>query len=642
MDLVTARRLLTAYAMLDGPDGLSVPDLLDAPDRPDHLCAPRDRALRAVTGLLFRLTALTAAHGPGAPAKLLDALALSSHAAHDLDAVGTVGAFLETGRRPGEAAHTGEVLRALRRAAYGSPGTPGHGGDDPRRAPGCPSPPLTADPRPGRTSLPPSLKTLASALSTIRSHRTRLIRDLPLPGPVITGPSLGQRVDLGTVLISPADHAYALVVAGARLPYGRSIPALLDGLRRYLTPSDAAWALWAHVHQLQPAAALDFLLVTHDGAPRRTRWAYRPGPGPQPGRDPVQLCRDRLPSVAPVPAHGEVLVAGAGEPVTVRAPAPGIVEVAAERATGAPVRALVYAARTPPTGSNRSARRAAALVAARITDAHRECAVLSVVPGRVRLDRGLGPEQETATAVGGAVLRRLLEEGAQAPLLTARMDDDGPIVRLTPRNYRAYLRLRLPASPLVLVPTASPLVRSIAAVLYARLLALGLGHRVQRYRGGLYIDLGDGRYWELIGDTGEATSTGGLLLEAALLTYRTDPARFDAYFQDHLGLSDDPHRAMTGILDAALDYEARRRRLATLEGKFAPFTGLASADPGVLALVTDVLGRAGSGAIHVDVLDDYYADQQQRVRALILLLRLPFRLLSLHYSTARAEVFLRG
>ncbi|WP_435613745.1 hypothetical protein, partial [Streptomyces sp. 1222.5] len=276
MDLVTARRLLTAYAMLDGPDGLSVPDLLDAPGRPDHLCAPRDRVLRAVTGLLFRLTALTAAHGPGAPAKLLDALALSSDA-HDLDAVGTVEAFLETGGRPGEAAHTGEVLRALRRAAYGSPGTPGRGGDDPRRAPGCPSPPLTADPQPGRTSLPPSLKTLASALSTIRSHRTRLIRDLPLPGPVITGPSLGQRVDLGTVLISPADHAYALVVAGARLPYGRSIPALLDGLRRYLTPSDAAWALWAHVHQLQPAAALDFLLVTHDGAPRRTRWAYRPG-----------------------------------------------------------------------------------------------------------------------------------------------------------------------------------------------------------------------------------------------------------------------------------------------------------------------------------------------------------------------------
>ena len=59
-------------------------------------------------------------------------------------------------------------------------------------------------------------------------------------------------------------------------------------------------------------------------------------------------------------------------------------------------------------------------------------------------------------------------------------------------------------------------------------------------------------------------------------------------------------------------------------------------------LVTDVLGKAGSGAIHIDVLDDYYADQQQRVRALILLLRLPFRLLSLHYSTARAEVFLRG
>ncbi|PKW12305.1 hypothetical protein SAMN05428944_0446 [Streptomyces sp. 1222.5] len=651
MDLVTARRLLAAYAMLDGPDRHGAPHKgFFVPGGKQGGAAARaagetdqgagECAFHAVTGLLFRLTALTAAHGPDAPARLLDALALSFRASHDVDAVRTVQAFLETGRRPGEAAHTGEVLRALRSDAYGSQATPSHGGDDPcRAAPRCRCLPPTADPQPGQSPFPSSLGALASAISTIRSH---LMRDPLLPGPVITGPSLGQQVERETVLISPADHAYALVVAGEGLRSGRGIPALLDDLRWHLTPSDAAWALWAHVHQEQPAEALDFLLVTHDGAPRRTRWAYRPRPRSQPDRDPVRLCRDRLPSVAPVPAHGEVLVAGAGEPVTIRAPAPGIVEVVAERAAGAPVRALVYAAATPATGSNRSAQCAAALVAARIAGAHRECAVVSVAPGRVRLDRGLGPEQETATAVGGAVLSRLLEGASQTPLLTARMDDDGPVVRLSPRNYRAYLRLRLPKSPLVLVPASSPVVRAIATVLYERLLALGLGHRVQRHGGGLFIDLGDGCHRELIADAGEVTSTGGLLLEAALLAYRTDPAGFDAYFQDRFGLPDDPHRAMTDILDEALEHEARVSRLAFLERKFAPVTGLGSADSGVLALVTDVLGKAGPGAIHINVLDDYYADQQQRVRALILLLRLPFRLMSLHYSTVTAEVFLRG
>ncbi|MEU5538798.1 hypothetical protein [Streptomyces sp. NPDC020362] len=443
-------------------------------------------------------------------------------------------------------------------------------------------------------------------------------------------------MDRRTILISPPDRGYAVVLAGERLRFARRIAALLHDLRPYLTPSDAAWALWAHIHQEQPGETLDFLLVTHDGAPQRMRWAYRPRP--HPGGDPVRLCRDRLPSVDPVPAHGEILVSGAGDPVTVRAAAPGIVEVVAERAAETPLRALVYSAQAAqPPDTRRLAQRAAGLVAAR-----RGRAVASVASGQVRLDRALGPDQETATAIGGAVLRRLLTGAPPVPLMAAQMDDDGPLVRLLPRDYRAFLQLRLPRSPLILIPRSSPLVRSIAAVLYDRLLALDLGHRVQRHGGGLFMDLGDGCFRELVGNVRSARNTGGLLLEAALLTYRTDPARFDAYFQDRFGQPGDPHRAITDILDEGRDHRETERRLAALERTFAPVTALESADPGVLALVQDVLAKADPGVIHINVLDDYYAAQQQRVRALTLLLRLPFRLLSLHYSTVTGHVFLHG
>ncbi|MFI9247487.1 hypothetical protein ACIGXF_34060 [Streptomyces sp. NPDC053086] len=670
MELVTARRLLAAYAMLDGHDRLRIPrgssltpgetrevaagpagetrELTAGPvgetqqvaagpvGEPGAAAGP-EHVLREVTGLLFRLTALTAAHGPDIPATLLDTLASSSGAPLADGAVQTVLSFLETGRRPGEAAHTGDVLRALRRRANGSQSPARRPDDDlccatrdrdlPPGAAGTPS---------GPDPLPPSLKALAASLSTIRS---RLPREPPLPGPVIAGPRIDRQVDRATVLISPPDRGYALLVAGERLRSARRIAALLHDLRPCLAPSDAAWVLWAHVHQEQPGEALDFLLVTHDGAPQTVRWAYRPWP--HQGRDPIRLCRDRLPSVDPVPAHGQILVAGAGDPVTVRALARGIVEVVAERATAAPARALVYSpASAQPPGLSRSARRAADLVAARLVGAFRGWAVASVASGHVRLDRALGPEQETATAIGGAVLRRLLDGAPSVPLAAAQMDDDGPLVRLSPRDYRAYLRLRLPPSPLALVPGSSPLVRSIAAVLYDRLLTLDVGHRVQRHGAGLFIDLGDGCFRELVADARPARSTGGLLLEAALLTYRTDPARFDAYFQDRFGLPGDPHRAIADILDAGWDHQETARRLADLERTFAPVTGWESADPGVLALVRDVLAEAGPGVIHINVLDDFYAAQQERVRALALLLRLPFRLLSLHYSIARGDVFL--
>ncbi|MFF7749153.1 hypothetical protein ACFZCP_07820 [Streptomyces sp. NPDC007971] len=658
MELLTARRLLAAYAMLDGHDRLRAPHNnptareethdaeAGATGEPDEAAAS-ERVLRAVAGLLFRLTALTAAHGPDAARGLLDALAASSGTTHADGAVQTVLSFLETGRRPGEVTHRGDILRALRRRAhvsqslprrpYSSPFDAARDRGRPARADSPPGPgPLPPSPqaRPfGPGPLPQSLEALAASLVTIRSH---LPRDLPyLPGPHLTGPSVDQQVDRRTVLISPPDRGYALLLAGERPRFGHRIAALLQDLRPYLTPSDAAWALWAHVHQEQPGETLDFLLVTHDGAPRRTRWAYRPWR--HRGDDPVRLCRDRLPSVSPVPAQGEILVAGTGDPVTVRAAAPGIVEIVAERAAEAPVRALVYRAPSAqPPGLNRLAQRAAGLVGA-----CRGRAVASVASGQVRLDRALGPDQETATAIGGAVLRRLLDEAPPVPLMAVQMDDEGPLVRLLPRDYRAYLQLRLPRTPFALIPRSSPLVRSIAAVLYDRLLTLDLGHRMQRHGGGLFIDLDDGSFRELVADVRSARSTGGLLLETALLTYRTDPARFDAYFQDRFGLPGDPHRTITDILDEARGHRETARRLAALDRTFAPVTGLESADPGVRSLVQDVLCEADPGVIHINVLDDYYAAQQQRVRALTLLLRLPFRLLSLHYSTVTGDVFLQ-
>ncbi|WP_189265324.1 hypothetical protein [Streptomyces fuscichromogenes] len=579
MDLVTARRFQAAYAGLGGRGSL--------------------------TEVLFRLAALTALHGPDAPRELLTALAAEPAAA-----VGTARSFLATGRPAAQG--TGGLVRELL-----------------AHRPAAPPYDIVHPPR-----LPPALESLRDLIVLARAR-------LPGGGPAGPGPVVGagrpveQPVGGSTILVSPPDRGYALVLARDRYGHAPELAALLHRLRPRLTPSEAAWALWAYIHHQRPPHPVDFLLVTHDDTALSLRWRYRPWPG---RADPLGLCRDRLPAVAPIHPGGEILLGGDDNLVTVRAAAATITEVTVEHRTGRPVSALVCAtpSRHHPPAPRRAAARALTLLGG-----YRGPDVTSVACGQVRLDRALGPEQETGVAIGAAVLRRLLTAQRTAPLLTAPMDDDSAPVRLPPRDYRAYLRLRLPRSPrspLRVVPRSSPLLYAIAAVLYRRLLALGLGERVQRHGGSLFIDLGNGALPELVADTAAAARGGGLLLEAALLTYRTAPARFDAYLQDRFGLPVDLHRTIADALDESGGHLTGTGPAVGPAGSFAALTDLASPDPGVRTLVGQVLADAADGAVHLDVLDAYYTAQRQRVRELTTLLRLPFRLLTLHFSTATGEV----
>jgi hypothetical protein len=584
MDLVTARRFQAAYAGLGGRGSL--------------------------TEVLFRLAALTALHGPDAPRELLTALAAEPGAA-----VGTVRSFLATGGQAGHGA--GGLLRELL-----------------AHRPAAPPYDIAHPPR-----LPPALESLRDLIVLTRA---RLPGGRPAaPGPVVgAGRPIEQPAGGSTILVSPPDRGYALVLARGRPRHVREIAALLHRLRPRLTPSEAAWALWAYIHHQRPPQPVDFLLVTHDlvthddshdDTALSLRWRYRPWAGRP---DPLRLCRDRLPAVEPIHPGGEILLGGDDNLITVRAAAPTVTEVTVEHRAGRPVSALVCAA---PSRHRPPALRRPAAQALTLLGGYRGPAVTSIACGQVRLDRALGPEQETGVAIGAAVLGRLLAEQPTAPRITAPMDDDCALVRLSPRDYRAYLRLRLPRSPrspLHVVPRSSPLLYAIAAVLYGRLLALGLGERVQRHGGSLFIDLGNGALPELATETGGAARGGGLLLEAALLTYRTAPARFDACFRDRFGPSTDLHRAIADALDESGGHPAGTGPAR----RFAALTDLASADHRVRTLVDEVLADAAAGAVHLDVLDTYYTAQRQRVRELATLLRLPFRLLTLHFSTATGEV----
>ncbi|WP_104819036.1 hypothetical protein [Kitasatospora sp. MMS16-BH015] len=282
---------------------------------------------------------------------------------------------------------------------------------------------------------------------------------------------------------------------------------------------------------------------------------------------------------------------------------------------------------------NRLAAQAAELLAG-----HPGPVVHSLECGRGHLDREPDADQAAGVAIGAAVQRRLAAEQPRPPLLTPLMDDDQVLVRQPPSAYLGYLRRHLPEPPRPPVPQSSPVLRAIAAVLHARLLALHPPGGLHRRAGGLFLRLPDGSDCELLEDAAGARITGGVLLEAALLVYRTAPDLFDTHFRLRFGPDGDVHRAAAAILDVPGPAEETLQRLHAYYARFTAVTDPEAPDSGVRLLVDQAL--AGPPVAHLNVLPDYHASRQHKVRGLLGLLRLPVALLSLHFSVAGERVTL--
>lgn len=581
MNLVAARMLLAAFPALGGTD------LSDSP-----------------SALLFRIAALTALHGPAAPGELLKALTSAGETSAAQTAE-LVLAFLETGRGIG------------RRGVL--PGSPLPAGG-------------------GAVAGPASLRAWCELFAGVR----RALRPQdPAPGAerdAAAPSSLVERAaDEATVLVSPPDLSYALVLVCVRRDLSRTIAAALHALLPRLSPAEAAWALWAWIHQEQPAEALEFLLITHDGGRQRLRWSYRRRPEGYRDPDAVQWCLESLPVVDPIVDDEELLLAYDGNPVVIRATTGDTNEITLERMTGGSAHALVCAAVPEPSPRrHRLVERTTALLDEYLGGRPRG-GLRSVALGQLHLGRSLGIAEEDGVAVCGAVLSRLATDHEPVTVMVGELHDDHALVRLTPRDHRAFLLRRLPGRPVVVIPRSSPLLRAIAVALYHRMLGLGLGHRVQRRGSRLFADLGDGGYRQLLA----AEGGGGLLLELAALTYRSAPELFDAWSADRFALPGPVHGVITELLDERLGYPATERGLADLDRRFAAVTDLRHPDPAVGRLVDDALSAVPSGTAHVNVLGDFYAAQQRLVRVLAAELQLPFRLLSVHFSTTTGKVALR-
>jgi hypothetical protein len=603
-----SRDLLAAFSPLDHPTTAKLTG--------EELTGAFERLMR-------RLAVLASLHGAEAAGAFLAALADPEDGA---DVVDVAAAFLEHGA--GEAAAgpseiQQELVHFSRIVDIGHLGL--HAGVDEhalRRLRGS-------------ARLPDSLKVLSELLVVTRARLAQ--RGVPLPVPWLR-PGQPTEADPSADLTTAAPTArpdYWMAVRCDRRRIRRQFRYQLSALLAYLTPAEAALTLWAHASEQQLPIDVQLAVVQADTCHGITtvHWSYQPGTCPL-SEDVIARVASQLPAIRRL-APGDTMHIDLGE--------------TRYRVYGRERRsAIVTETRTGSQAAGLTAPDPDATALPSADLAGRACELLasyagpdlaSMEAGHIHLDRDLDIDQDTGTAIGAALLPLLAGRQRRPPLLTPMMDDDHVLVRLAPVRYRAFLHRTFGTAPMHLICESSPIIRAIAVELFRRMSTSPLAARYQRRGGNLFLPLDDGSHCELFeGIDGSAPVTGCVFFETALLTYRCDPPRFDQYFTSRYHLREGVHDHAAAILSGPHPHDAKAAELARYYAAFADVTSPSRADPGITALVSDVLDRAAPVTAHLNVLEDYYEVQQHRVRELLRLLDLPLRLVTIHFNAVTGRV----
>jgi len=561
----------------------------------------------ALERLFRRLAVLVSLHGPGAARSLLSSLASLSL---DADAVDMTAAFLEHGTLDatnGPSEIQQELVHFSRIVDIGHLGLSAGIDEHALRR------------LRGSTRLPDSLKVLSELIIVTRARLAQRGHLVPRPRlRSATTVEADPSADLTTAAPSVSPDYWMAVRCGRRR-IRRQIRYELSALLAYLTPAEAALALWAHVWEQHLPDGVQFALTQADACAGTTvvQWDYQPGTSAADG-DVIARVVGQLPAISRV-------LPGSFLPIKMGQATYGI--HACNDLTAAVTETPVdrkLATLAPPANDSDLTPTDLAARAYELLSAYHGPDLASIEAGHIHLDRKLDQDQDTGTAIGATLMQVLTSRQARPPLLTPMMDDDHVLVRLSPVVYRTYLERTFGTAPMFLVCESSPLIRAIVVALFQRLNSSPLAARFQRRGGNLFLPLADGTYIELFeGVDGPAPVTGCVLFEAALLIYRCDPARFDRYFIDRYRLLEGVHDRAAAILSTSQPHDEKAAELTWYYTAFTDITDPSRPDRDFAALVSDVLEDAAPVTAHLNVLEDYYEVQQRRVRELLRLLSLP-------------------
>lgn len=607
-------------------------DLLAAFSSLDHGSTgdlSEDQINEAVVRLLMRLAALTSLHGLNVPSRFLEDVRRCGES----DIVSITSSYLESGSYvAGAVQDMSELQQEIVHFSRIVDVDPiGLDGDEARAV------------RRLRKSInvPDSLKVLSELFIVARARVIQ--RGGSVPSPVLR-PS-GVRSDIGeAVLVQAAVEStdFGIKITSSRRRLRRQAAYYFDALLSWLTPAEASLAISVYLAEAAGKHAFEIDAAWMHGQTMVGLLSSHSDPEAEYDTpfDAAMAAFPRLQSVAATPefaieASQRAVQAGALTVLT-RVDGPAInFETGVDG--GSLTVALSPLAYAPTPDPNSLALTAVGLLS------QIGCGpVRSIECGHVHLDRDLDIDQEVGARIGKEVYGYLRAQGGPPPMMAPMVDDDHVLVKLRPSEFTDFMRKRLGTeNEFHLILESNPIVRAIVVTLFDQLRT----NSPQRlaYRGGnTYVRLNDGTHCELFEGWEGSIANGCVLFETALLVYRTDVARFDEHVRRRLGFNEDIQNKAANILDSDLAHDQKVAEIRSLYMPLDPLTNPRSPDLEFSCLVHEILSTVEPQVVHLNVLEDYYEVQQNKVRKLLALIGIPIRLISIHFNATTGRISIDG
>lgn len=466
--------------------------------------------------------------------------------------------------------------------------------------------------------IPVSLKVLTELVTVVRSRHQGRGLQLPSPHFERRDPRYTRLNDECSVISDSVSSDYLMLVRSAMKRPRRELAYLFSNLLSYLTPAEALRVLWLHLSENRVAIPVYLALAEAlpDGSARMTEILYSVphDPGDHAWLAPGTVTRRRsLALDAMGTSLGVRIEDGVDHSPVVRvcgaAASHDVILETRHRGNAAPsFDPATFLEQIAPLGD-----------------------VRSIEFGHIHLDRDLDIDQEVGTALGARVWNSLCRSQSETPLLTPMIDDDHVLIRLRPRTYEEFLHSNLPDAPYHLIPESSPVVRAIVVAIFQRTRASTFRDHLVEGGSNLYVEIDETTTCELFEDFRGRCDTGCVFFEMGLLLFRSDPDRFLGEFADIYPEYKNIHKLITDIHNREGTHDSKVDAVAALNRNFQELIDPHRCESPFAAVVAEVISES-SEYVHINVLEDYYEAQQRKVRALIKMLELPIRLVSLHFN----------
>ena len=256
--------------------------------------------------------------------------------------------------------------------------------------------------------------------------------------------------------------------------------------------------------------------------------------------------------------------------------------------------------------------------------------------GHIHLDRKIDFDQECGFKIG-RYLYDYLSSQNKKPLLFPMIDDDHVLISLKPKEYQNVME-KFVGTEYELIPESSPIIRAIVVSLYQKLLYSNERDKIQRLGNNIYININNNVTCELFEDFDGRCDNGCVFFEVGLLIYRGNASEFTDFFKSKFNLDYNPHKYMIDILNEEITHDKKFNALLQWRKKFDALTNPKRPDEEFYNLVESVI--TSDIRSHLNILEDYYENQQEKVRSLIKLMGIPISLVSLHFSTVTGRISL--